>query len=113
MLENMLTVGVAGCAAPELEGVGREGVFGGGFLVFAVEGFVEAVGPGVAVVPVEVAGDGEEGVEGRGVGDVADEGVDVGGVGGEPGWVEVADDGGGVDEVPVAVRWVSLIGGQG
>lgn len=57
--------------------------------------------PAVPVVPVEHAVDGEVVVERRGVGDVADEGVHVGCVGGEPGWVEVADYGGGVDEVAV------------
>lgn len=38
-------VGVADCMAPEFEGVGGHGIFGGGLFVFAVEGFVEAVGP--------------------------------------------------------------------
>ena len=33
-------VGVADCAAPELQGIGRHGVFGGGFFVFAVGGLV-------------------------------------------------------------------------
>lgn len=46
-------VGVADGAAPHLERVGEHAVFGGGLLVFAVVGFVEALRPGVAVVPVE------------------------------------------------------------
>lgn len=51
------------------------------------------MGPGVAVVPVHVAGLGEIGVEGGRVGDVADEGVDEEGVCGKPGWVQRADYG--------------------
>jgi hypothetical protein len=68
----------------------------------------------MSVVPVEVAGDGEIGVQRGGVGDVADEGVDVGGVGGEPGRVQVADYRGGVDEVAVAgiVSFGVLKGGK-
>jgi hypothetical protein len=58
----------------------------------------------VPVVPVEHAVDGEVVVQGRGVSDVSDEGVHVGCVGGEPSWVEVADYGGGVDEVAVTNR---------
>jgi hypothetical protein len=60
--------------------------------------------PRVAVVPVEIAGDGEIGVGRGGVGAVTDESVYPGAVGGEPGRVEIADYGGGVDEVAVAVR---------
>jgi hypothetical protein len=33
-------VGIADCAAPELEGIGRHGIFGGGFFVLAVGGLV-------------------------------------------------------------------------
>lgn len=77
-------------------------------MVFAVEGFVEAVGPGMAVVPVHVAGDGEIWVSGRGVCEVTDEGVDVRSVGGEPAWVEGADDGTGEDEVSVASEMLAL-----
>ena len=93
--------GVAGDAAPHLHGVAEEGVFGGGFLVLAVGAGEEALGPRVAVVPVEAAGDGEERVRGCGVGCVADEGVDPGFVGGQPGRIEGGDDAGGVDEVGV------------
>lgn len=35
-----LEVGVADCAAPELQGIGRHRVFGGGFFVLAVSGLV-------------------------------------------------------------------------
>ena len=71
-------------------------------MVFAVEGFVETVGPGVAVIPVEVAGYGEVGVEGGGVGDVADESIYPCCVGGEPIGIKVSYDGGCVDEISVA-----------
>ena len=66
--------------APHFEGVGEEGVFGGGFFVFAVKGVEEAFGPGVAVVPVEGAGLREIwiGAGGCRVGDVAHKGVDPG-----------------------------------
>lgn len=60
-------------------------------MVFAIVGFVEAMGPRVAVIPVHIAKYGEVRVSRRGVGYVADEGVDERGVGGEPGWVESAD----------------------
>lgn len=60
------------------------------------------MGPAVPVEPVKVAGDGEVRVEWGGVGEVPDEGVNPGFVGGEPGGVEIPDYGGGVDEVAVA-----------
>jgi hypothetical protein len=60
----------------------------------------------VSVVPVEHAGDGEIGDQRGGVRDVANEGVNVGCVCWEPGWVEGADYGGGVDEVAVAGNWL-------
>ena len=64
----------------------------------------------MAVVPVKIAGDGEIGVGRGGVGIVTDESVYPGALGGEPSWVEIADYGGGVDEVAVAVRL--LVGGS-
>lgn len=70
-------------------------------MVFAVEGFVEAVRPGVAVIPVEVPRYGEEVVERGGVRNVPDEGVDPGFVCFEPRWVKGANYRGGVDEVAV------------
>lgn len=47
-------------STPEFQRVGGHRVFGGRLFVFAVEGFVEAVCPGVAVIPVEVPRYGEE-----------------------------------------------------
>lgn len=52
-------IGVTGGGTPHLERVGRHGVFGGGFLVFAVGIVCDTVGPGVAMVPVEVTVDGK------------------------------------------------------
>ena len=96
--------GVAGDEAPESEGVAEEGVFRGGFLVLAVAAVEEALGPRVSVVPVEAARDGEVWVVRGWVAGVPDEGVDPVLVGGQPGWIEVGDDAGGVDEVrPVEV----------
>jgi hypothetical protein len=71
-------------------------------LVAAVEGFKEAAGPAVAVVPVEGSAEGEAKVGFDGVGVVADEGVDPGFVGAriEPAGVEVSNDGCRVDKVP-------------
>lgn len=40
--------GLGGDEAPELHAVGKVVVFGGRLLVFAVRGFEEAFGPGVA-----------------------------------------------------------------
>lgn len=72
-------------------------------MVLAVARGVEALGPRVPVVPVEGAGEGEVRVRGAGVGVVADQEVDPGLVGPlrQPVWVEVGDDGGGVDKVAV------------
>ncbi len=99
-----LHVGIAGRFAPHLHRVREQSVLGRGFLVLAVGGVEEAFGPGVAVEPVERAREGEVLVVGDGVAGVADEGVDPVFVCGDPRGVEVADDGGGVDEVgPVEV----------
>ena len=96
--------GVAGGLAPHFHGVREEGVLGCGFLIFAVAGVEEAFGPRVAVEPVEGAGEGEVGIIRDGVAGVADERVDPVLVRGEPGGVEVADDGGSVNKVrPVEV----------
>ena len=95
---------VARDGAPHFQRVGVHGVFRAGLLVFAVERVKEAVGPAVPVEPVEAAPDGEVLVPRAGVGNVPDEHVDVGLVGGHPRRVEVPDDGGRVDEVaPVEV----------
>lgn len=63
-IASCLHVCVADGAAPHFESIGRHAVFGGGLFVFAVVGFVEAMGPGVAVVPVEGTVDWEKGVVG-------------------------------------------------
>ena len=95
---------VARDGAPHFQRVGVHGVFRAGLLVFAVERVEQPVGPAVPVEPVEGPPDGEVLVPRAGVGNVPDEHVDVGLVGGHPRRVEVPDDGGRVDEVaPVEV----------
>ena len=104
---------VVGGLGPHEQGVDVHGVFRGGFLVFAVAGFEEAVGPRVAVIPVESAEGGEVRVERGGrVGDVANERVDVGEVGcrRSPGGVQVGEHGARVDEVAVVEVVVVVVG---
>ena len=47
---------VANDVAPKLHGVGKQGVFGCGFLVFSVATVEQALGPRVSVIPVETSG---------------------------------------------------------
>jgi len=68
---------VTGDEPPEPLRVGVVVVFGGGFLVFAVTGFEDTFGPGVAMPPVEAAGDGEVGVFVARVGDLDVEKLEV------------------------------------
>lgn len=105
-----LHVGIADGAPPHLQRVGAHGVLGRRFLVLAVERLIQAVRPRVAVVPVEHAADGEVGVVRGRVGDVADKGVDEVFVLREPGGVEIADDGGGVDEIAVVEVVIVVVG---
>lgn len=58
--------------APHLQRVCEHGVFAGALFVLAVGRFKEAFCPRVAVIPVEGAGEGEEGIGRRGVTGVAD-----------------------------------------
>lgn len=67
---------IAGGAAPHFDGVGEEGIFRGGFFVFSVAAVEESFGPGVPMVPVKGAKDGEIGIRGGGVGGIADKGGD-------------------------------------
>ena len=92
---------VARDRTPHFESIRVHGVLRAGLLVFAVERVEEAVGPAVAVKPVEAPPDGEVLVPRAGVCNVADEHVDVGLVGADPGGVQMPDDGGRVDEVAV------------
>jgi hypothetical protein len=62
----------------------------------------------MAVIPVEHTVDGEVVVEGGGIGDVADEAIDIRGVGREPGWIKVTDYSGRIDEVSVTKGKASL-----
>lgn len=104
---------VVGRLGPHQQRVDVHGVFRGGLLVFAVAGFVQPVGPGVAVVPVEGAEGGEVRVRRGGwVGDVADEGVHVLEVGrlGSPRGVKVGEDGASVDEVAVVEVVIVVVG---
>ena len=101
--------GVAAGAPPQLQRVGEEGIFAGGFLVLAVGAVEEPFGPRVPVVPVEGARHGEVAVLGRGVSAVADEGVDPVFVRRDPAGVQVTDYGRGVDEVgPVEAREMGI-----
>ena len=50
---------VASGFPPHFDGVARHAVFAAGFLVFAVGTLEKAVGPGVAVVPIEHPREGE------------------------------------------------------
>lgn len=68
---------ITDCVTPHFEGVEGHVIFGGGFFVFTVKGLVEAVSPGVAVVEIKGARDGEVVVCCGGVGVVTHEGVDV------------------------------------
>lgn len=66
--------------------------------------------PGVSMVPVKGSGNGEVWVQGRRVGSVTDQGIDVVFVSGEPRRVEVADDSGGQNEVAIVEMVVVVIG---
>lgn len=61
------------------------------------------------MVPVEHPGDEEKVVFRTGVGNVADERVDIIFVVGQPSWIQIADDCSGVDEIPVVEMMVVVV----
>lgn len=63
---------------PEPLRIGVVVVFGGGFLVFAVPGLKDAFSPGVAMPPVETAGNGEIGIFVAGVCNLGIEKLEIG-----------------------------------
>lgn len=102
-------IAVSDRASPHLDRIRGHAVFGRGLLVFAIEGFVQAVCPGMPVVPVEHPAHREKRVLRRGICNVANKRIHVVSVASQPAGIEVSDHGGGVDEVPVVKVVVVII----
>ena len=103
-------VGVANGASPHFDRICVHGIFGGTFLVFPVEGFEQAVGPAVTVVPVEHSGYRKVVVFRGRIGNVADESVNVILIRLQPAGIQVTNYGSGIDEVSIMEVMIVVIG---
>ena len=86
--------------APHLQSVCEMGVLGATLFIFTIGGLEQAFGEGMAMIPVEHAGEREEGVVSRWRRSVTYQDVDPWSIQLEPRWVQIRYDGSSVDEVP-------------
>lgn len=86
-----LKIGIADCFTPHLQAVCETSVFGTAFLIFAIGRFEEALGPRMAIVPIESSGDWEVRVFAACIGGITNHRVDVVLVAGKPGRVKVTN----------------------